>query len=237
MLILAHRGASADAPENTLPAFREAAAQGADGVELDVMLCGSGEIVVCHDERLDRLGGPGLEVRSTPLWGLQRVDVGAHLGFGSATIPTLEEVVTALPPGMLINIEIKCETLDDGGLSNRVGELVRRLGLASRVIVSSFNALCLVRVAAGFPELRLGFLIDPDGSFLLQDAQGTPLVSCYSVHPHFTACTPERMKWWEETGLRVAVWTVDDPEEARRVRDLGAAYCITNRPRFLREHL
>jgi glycerophosphoryl diester phosphodiesterase len=237
MLILAHRGASADAPENTLPAFREAAAQGADGVELDVMLCGSGELVVCHDERLDRLAGLDLDVRTTPLWKLRRADVGAHLGFTSATIPTLEEVVAVLPPEMLINIEIKCETVDDGGLSARVGEYVRRAGLVDRVIISSFNALCLLRLATGHPELRRGFLIDPDGSFLLQDAVGTPLAASYSVHPHFSACTPARMARWAEAGLQVAVWTVDDPAEARRVRDLGAAYCITNRPRSLRQNL
>jgi glycerophosphoryl diester phosphodiesterase len=237
VLILAHRGASADAPENTLPAFREAAAQGADGVELDVMLCGSGEIVVCHDERLDRLAGADLEVRATPLWKLRRLDVGAHLGFGSAGIPTLEEVVAVLPPGMLINIEVKCVTVDDGGLTAKVGEYVQRAGLADRVILSSFNPFCLFRLAAGFPELRRGWLIDPDRSFLLQDALGTPLLAGFSVHPHFSACTPRRMRRWAALGRQVAVWTVDDPAEARRVRELGAGYCITNRPRSLRQGL
>ena len=67
MLLLAHRGASADAPENTLTAFAEAARQGADGVELDVMLCASGELVVCHDEKLDRLAGLPWRVQATPL--------------------------------------------------------------------------------------------------------------------------------------------------------------------------
>lgn len=65
MLLLAHRGASADAPENTLAAFQEAVAQGADGVELDAMVCGSGEVVVCHDETLERLAGLPWEVRTT----------------------------------------------------------------------------------------------------------------------------------------------------------------------------
>jgi len=238
MLILAHRGASADAPENTLAAFREAAAQGADGVELDVMVCGSGEVVVCHDERLDRLSGRDLEVRATPLRRLQKLDVGEHLRFGAfATIPTLEEVIAALPEHFLINIELKCEQADDAGLSVKVGEYVERAGLSGRVIISSFNPLCLMRVAASFPALRRGFLIDPDKPFWLQYALLTPLCSSFSVHPHHHACTEPRMRSWAEAGLKVATWTVDDPEEAARLRALGVSYCITNRPRALRESL
>src|SRR5215218_8651774 len=77
VLILAHRGASADFPENTLEAFMGAVAQGADGVELDVMRCSTGELVVCHDERLDRLAGRDWWVHATPWWKLKRADVGS----------------------------------------------------------------------------------------------------------------------------------------------------------------
>src|SRR5262245_12832110 len=203
MLILAHRGASADAPENTLPAFREAAAQGADGVELDAMLCGSGEVVVCHDEHLHRLAGQDLEVRTTPLWKLQRLDVGERLGFGAfATIPTLEEVFAALPARMLVNIELKCGTADDGGLSARVGEYVERAGLADRVVVSSFNAICLVNLAVSAPALRRGHLLDPDRAFWSQSL-ATPLCANFSVHPHHAECTPLRMELWARAGLKI----------------------------------
>src|SRR4051812_31629861 len=97
MLLLAHRGASKDAPENTLEAFAEAVRQRADGVELDAMVCGSGEVVVCHDEWLDRLAREHWEVRTTPLWKLRSADVGTPLGFDTARIPLLEEVIDALP--------------------------------------------------------------------------------------------------------------------------------------------
>lgn len=234
MLILAHRGASADAPENTLPAFHGAVAQGADGVELDAMACGSGEVVVCHDERLDRLAGVPWEVRDTPLWKLRRLDVGSRLGFGPARIPLLEEVLDALPAPMLVNVELKCGTLEDGGLSRKVGELVARRCLEERVIVSSFNPLCLLRLAASHPALRRGLLLEPDRSFLLQDALFAPLVSNFSIHPSAAACTARRVRAWHERKLRVAAWTVDEPAQARRLRALGVAYCITNRPAALR---
>ena len=237
MLLLAHRGASADAPENTLTAFQEAVAQGADGVELDAMVCGSGEVVVCHDERLDRLARKDWVVRTTPWWKLQRADVGTPLGFAPARIPLLEEVLDMLPSHFLINIELKCDEVDDGGLSQQVAALVTRRGLEGRVVLSSFNPLCLFRVAAAAPGLRRGFLIDPDKRWGPQAYLVSPLVSSHSVHPYNEACTPERVAEWRRRGLRVAVWTVDDPERARALEAMGVSYLITNTPRAMREAL
>ncbi len=237
MLLLAHRGASADAPENTLAAFTEAVRQGADGVELDAMVCGSGEVVVCHDEKLDRLARLPWEVRTTAWWKLQQADVGTPLGFGPAHIPLLEEVLDALPAHFLINIELKCRHLRDGGLSRKVAELVTRRGLAGRVVISSFNALCLFRIAATAPTLRRGLLINPDKPWGPRAYGLSPLVSSHSVHPHHTACTPEHMAAWAAAGLRVAAWTVDAPERARALEALGVSYLITNRPGVIRQAL
>ncbi|HZH75746.1 MAG TPA: glycerophosphodiester phosphodiesterase family protein [Archangium sp.] len=237
MLLLAHRGASADAPENTLAAFQEAVAQGADGVELDAMVCGSGEVVVCHDEHLERLAGLPWEVRTTSWWKLQQADVGSRLGFAPARIPLLEEVLDALPSHFLVNIELKCDHVDDGGLSHKVAELVTRRGLGERVVISSFNPLCLFRTAAAAPSLRRGFLIDPDKRWGPQAYVMTPLVSSHSVHPSHEDCTPERVEEWHRQGLRVAVWTVDEPERARALKEMGVSYLITNKPRVVREAL
>jgi len=232
--ILAHRGASADFPENTLEAFEGAVAQGADGVELDVMRCASGELVVCHDEQLQRLAGLEWWVQATPYWKLKKADVGSPLGFAPAYVPRLEEVFELLPEGMLVNVELKCATVDDLGLTEAVGRYVEEQGLHERVLVSSFNPLCLIRLAAGFPEIRRGQLIDPDKSWLMQ-ALWSPFTARDSVHPHFSACTPERMEAWRAKGFEIAVWTVDDGDEARRLEELGAAYVITNRPAELRQ--
>ncbi|MCY1035585.1 glycerophosphodiester phosphodiesterase family protein [Corallococcus sp. BB11-1] len=237
MLLLAHRGASADAPENTLEAFTEAVRQGADGVELDVMVCGSGEVVVCHDERLERLAGQPWEVRTTPWWKLRRADVGSSLGFAPARIPLLEEVLDALPAHFLINIELKCDRVDDGGLVAAVAGMVAGRQLSNRVVLSSFNPLCLFRLAAVAPTLRRGFLIDPDKAWAPQAYVVSPLVSSHSVHPFHEACTPERVAAWREAGLSVAAWTVDDPRRARELGALGVSYLITNRPGRVREAL
>lgn len=234
MLILAHRGASADAPENTLSAFREAAAQGADGVELDVMVCGSGEVVVCHDEALSRLAGRDWVVAETPYWKLQQADVGSRLGFAPERIPLLTEVLAELPERFVINLELKCDQVRDLGLAEKVAELVRARALESRVVCSSFNPLNLLRLAGVAPSLRRGFLIDPERAWAPQAWLLAPLTSTHSIHPHESQCTPSRVEGWRARGWSVATWTVDDPHRARELRDMGVSYCITNRPAELR---
>lgn len=237
MLLLGHRGASADAPENTLAAFREAAGQQADGVELDAMVCGSGEVVVCHDERLGRLAGLDWEVARTPWSRLSRVDVGTALGFGPAQVPLLSAVLDALPPHFLVNVELKCDTLRDGGLAHKVGQLLTQKGWTDRAVVSSFNAGCLLRFALAFPHLRRGYLIDPDKAYALHGHLLAPLLSAYSIHPHESQCTEERVAHWHRMGLKVAAWTVDDPERARGLEGWGVDLLITNRPGGLRAAL
>lgn len=234
--ILAHRGASADFPENTLEAFEGAVAQGADGVELDVMRCSTGELVVCHDEKLDRLAGREWWVHATPWWKLQQADVGSSLGFAPARIPRLEEVFEALPEELLVNVELKCETVDDLGLTECVGALIEERRLHERVLVSSFNPLCLMRLGARFPNIRRGQLIDPDKSWLMQQLWA-PFTARDSTHPYFRQVTAERVDAWHAKGQKVAVWTVDDAHEAQRLRELGVDYLITNRPAQLRNAL
>jgi glycerophosphoryl diester phosphodiesterase len=237
MKILGHRGASANFPENTLEAFIGAAAEGADGVELDVMQCASGELVVCHDEWLDRVARKHWELGRKTLFELKSLDVGSPLGFAPARLPTLGEVFDALEPTLLVNVEIKCDVVDDQGLSEKVGAFVTQRGLQNRVLLSSFNPLCLLRVARAYPSLRRGLLLDPDKSWALQAWGWLPIVSNASVHPHFSQCTAERVNRWHSLNLEVAVWTVDDPQEAKRLRAMGVEHVITNRPGALRTEL
>jgi glycerophosphoryl diester phosphodiesterase len=237
MRILGHRGASADFPENTLEALVGAAEQGADGVELDVMVCGSGELVVCHDERLDRLAGLPWSVARTPWRALRQVDVGSRLGFAPARIPLLADVFDALPARLVVNVELKCEAVDDRGLALAVGRYLTDAGLSARAFVSSFNPLCLVRLAQAYPALRRGFLIDPDKAWAPQAWFWAPVTSSTSVHPSAEACTAERVNRWHARGWEVAAWTVDDALEARRLRALGVDWLITNRPGALRREL
>jgi len=237
MRLLGHRGASEDFPENTLEAFAGARAQGADGVELDVQRCATGELVVCHDEALSRLAGVAKVVTQTSWSELRRLDVGTPLGFRPARIPLLEEVLDALPAPAFVNVELKCEAVDDGGLSVAVGRLLQDRGEGERVFVSSFNPLNLIRLATAFPTRRRGLLLDPDRAFWPQAFLSQPVVGGTAVHPHDSQCTPERVAQWRARGLEVVAWTVDDPARARELQAMGVEWLITNRPGALRPGL
>ena len=235
MRILGHRGASHEAPENTLPAFELALRQGAEGVELDTQLCATGEVVVFHDETLERLTGRSGAVRDTPWSALRTLEVRA--AGGSAPIPLLSQVLDRLPRTAWINVELKAERWSDTGVAEAAGALLEAGGHSEHVVVSSFHPLCLLRLALRFPGLRRGLLLDPDRPMALQTGLFLPLVARDAVHPeagHFDRVDLDR---WHRSGREVAAWTVDDPAVARRFREWGVDSCITNRPGLLRSAL
>lgn len=238
MRILGHRGASSDAPENTLAAFRLALDQGADGVELDARLCGSGEVVVFHDERLERLTGATGRVADTSWAELSRLEVRAGpAGAPTGRIPLLAEVLEALPRTAFINVELKSEDWNGTRVAEAAGALLDAGGHEAHVVVSSFDARCLFRLALGHPRLRRGLLLDPDRPQLVQRHVLLPLVGRDAVHPEAGHLGEADVRRWHSGGREVAVWTVDDPEVARRLRTWGVDTCITNRPGALRAGL
>jgi glycerophosphoryl diester phosphodiesterase len=234
-LVIAHRGASADAPENTLAAFALAREVGADGVELDVMRCGTGEVVVFHDDDLKRLGNGRTEsIRQTPLEALREVDLG-----GGERIPTLEEVLATLGPHMLVNIELKApdrkglqylSSLRDEGLAHAVAGLVARHGATSRALVSSFDPFLLGRFRRAAPAVPIGLLFTVESMLPLRHAWATPLLQPAAVHPDARMVEARAVRRWHREGRAVNVWTVDDPHEVACLAALGVDGIITNRP-------
>ena len=160
--ILGHRGASADAPENTLAAFRLAIEQGADGVELDVWRCGTGEVVVHHDADTRRTAGVALLVPRAALRELRALDVGAWRGerFSGERIPLLAEVLEALP-GALVNVELKAERVPDLALAAATASVLRAARAGDRCVVSSFDPLLLAAFRAAAPEVARGLARPP----------------------------------------------------------------------------
>lgn len=227
--ILAHRGASADAPENTLAAFRLAMAQGADGVELDVWRCATGEVVVHHDEDTRRVAGAALLVPDASLAALRALDAGAWRGerFRGERIPLLAEVLDALP-GAIVNVELKSRGRDVR-LAAAVARVLRAAGAQGRVVVSSFDWRLAVAFRVAAPEIPVGLLFET-AAMRRWLALAVPLLGVSAVHPERTLAAPERVRRWTGRGLAVAVWTVDDAEEARRLAAAGATALVTNVP-------
>jgi glycerophosphoryl diester phosphodiesterase len=231
-LVWAHRGASAAAPENTLAAFRLAAQLGADGIELDAQRCASGEVVVLHDESLGRTTGYAALLAETPWSKVRTLDAGARFAdeFDGERVPLLAEVLSETPPTLLVNVELKCDRADDRGLTAAAIAVVHEARAEDRVLLSSFNPLCLWRARALAPELPRALLFDRDSSFPLRHALYAPALAAAALHPEDVLATPAAVRSWRRRGYLVSAWTVDDPDRAQALRDAGATGIITNVP-------
>jgi len=239
VLNLGHRGASHDAPENTLPAFRLAAEMGADGVELDAQLSADGEVVVIHDFRVDKTTGGHGPVKAKTVAELKTLDAGGHFGpqFAGTPIPTLQEIFAALGPVLLFNIELKTMSLRDEGLEAEVIRLVEDFGLQDRVLLSSFNPFALQRAFRANPRIKRGLLWDPALPFFLRWQLFRPLAHPHMFHPQWQAVTPAMMERERRRGMRVNVWTCNDPAAMRRLAAMGVASIMTDRPDLLKQVL
>ncbi len=236
-LVLGHRGASADAPENTLPAFRLALAQGADGVELDAWRCASGEVVVFHDQDARRLAGSPLRVTRAGFAELRALDVGAWKGerFRGQPIPRLEEALEALGPAV-VNVELKSERAPgDPRLALAVARILRGRGAVERAVVSSFDwtLVAVFRLAA--PEVATGLLVEARSPWRRLLGPAAALLRPQALHPELGLVTPERARRWAAAGWPLVVWTVDAPDDVERMCALGAAALVSNHPGRTRE--
>jgi glycerophosphoryl diester phosphodiesterase len=239
-LVLAHRGASADAPENSRAAFRLARDQGADAVELDVMRCATGEVVVFHDDDLLRMANRPTLVRDMPFADLQQIDLGQ-----GERIPLLDDVLRDLAQGdnrLLVNIELKSQPtwtwrLQDDGLASATAAIVRSHNYAAHALVSSFDPLLLLRFRRLAPEVATALLCAHDQALPYRRAWAARLVQPRALHPESSLVDARVVARWHARGLAVNVWTVDDPGELRLFAAFGVDGVITNRPALARSVL
>lgn len=232
--VFAHRGASAYAPENTLPAFALAMEQGADGIELDVHLSRDGELVVIHDKALDRTtNGTGL-VKDHTLAELQALCADNGMpGFAAARIPTLEEVLTLVKPDtMAVNIELKTGILWYDGLEEKALRLVESLGMQDRVIWSSFNHYSIEKVRQLASDARTAYLY----SDIICDVEKYAAArGVDGLHPGlYNVKMADFLQRYLTSGLDVRVWTVNEADDLRWLMKAGADV-ITNDPKLALE--
>ncbi len=239
-LNIAHRGASAVAPPNTLVAFERAIELGADAIEFDVRLSADGVPVVIHDATVDATTDGSGRVAEMTVAQLKRLDAGASFApaFAGERIPTLEEVLGVVGERLLLNIELKGAGLLNRGLEMAVVDLIERCDLRERVLISSFNPLALSRVQRLAPHIPTGLLCRSDLPLLLLAL--TDLLSPESYrafHPHHPLVSERHLLRARERGYRIHVWTVDDPMEMRRLINWGVDGIITNVPDVLNDLL
>lgn len=234
-LVIAHRGASALEPENSLQAFSRAAKDSADGVELDVLCCASGEVVVFHDDDLARLAGRPDRVADLSLAQLRAVTLTS-----GARIPTLEEALEACGPTLLVNIELK--TVGYGGgpigpLVERVAAIVDRTRTAERVLVSSFHPRAVWSWMRRSRQVPAGLLFEAQAARPLREAWARHVLHPRALHPEAALCSPDAVARWHRAGYLVNVWTVDDAATLHALAAMGADSVITNDPARTRKIL
>ncbi len=223
--ILGHRGASAHALENTLPAFERARADGADGVELDVHRCRSGELVVFHDAGLERLAGrPGL-IQQLDWSELRQVELR-----GGGRIPQLDDVLDTLDNAALINVELKATAQESGRpLAGALADWLRKRRPGPRVLISSFHPLALLLLSRRQPDQPTGLLMGDEQARWLREGWSRHALRPFALHPQHTLLTPARVRRWRRQGYLLITWTVEG-EGAVGARRRGAEVLISNDP-------
>ncbi len=235
--IIAHRGASDLAPENTLAAVELAWRLGADVVEVDVRLTRDGRIVVIHDETTDRTAGQHLEIAATDSSQLRLLDVGRHKHprFAGERIPYLEEVLQTVPPERQFFVEIKCGP----EILSPLVDTITGSGKRSQVVIIGFDLDTVRAAKTVLPDVPIHWLCDKrvfasyDRSIVEQAKAG----GVDGLDVHWTGVTRRFLRAVKTVGLSLYVWTVDDPAQALRLAALGVDGITTNRPDRLRRRM
>ena len=226
MVIIAHRGASAVAPESTASAIRAAARAHADMVELDVQMTQDGRLIIFHDNRLERTTtGSGL-VANQRYAELARLDAGTwfHPRFSGERILLLSQAIRVAAPQLHLNLELK-STSRRRALLHRVLRVVRRAHLGSRLLLSSFDALLLSPLVS--TRLALALICRDHADRSLREAIR---LRCAAWHPFHALVSPQRVARAHRAGMRVHAWTVDELPRARQLARWGVDGLFTNDP-------
>lgn len=243
--LIGHRGASFEAPENTLAAFRLAWEEGADGVEGDFRLTRDGEIVCLHDPTTRRTAGVRLTVADSTLAQLRELDVGSWKGekWAGEPIPTLREVIATVPPGKRLFIELKCGP----EILLPLAAILAESALPhEQTVILAFSAEVVAEARQLLPHVKALWITDykrkwqsgdwsPSIEAVLQTLERSGASGLASkAHKFVDASFVQALR---AAGMEFHVWTVNAPRIATRFLALGADSITTNRPGWLRSGL
>lgn len=224
-LIIAHRGDGVTAPENTIEACKLALEQGAGGLEIDVRLCGSGDIVLFHDKLLFRHFGKYKPVYLSTLKELRLLRFSDKQYDVSASISSLNDFFEEFKGRVPINIDAKTFYADTGLLSRELVRAIKRFKMQDQVWISSFNPIFLKLIKLNTPSLRTGYLFAKTPRF--HQALDIYLKSD-AWHPHVSLVNDSFAQAARDAGKEVYVWTVNDVASLKTMTDYGFEGVITD---------
>ena len=228
----AHRGFSGKYPENTMLAFQKAVeTEGCDGIELDVHLIKDGELVIIHDEKIDRtcINGTGL-VRDFTYEELKKFDVSYKFAGECEPqhIPTLREYFELIKDKDIVtNIELKTSIFEYTGIEQKVWDLIQEYGLKDKIIISSFNHESVLRMKELCPDMECGLLTE---SWMIRPGQYVKDCGVECYHPIHLSLSEEVAEEVKSHGIMINTWTVNEEEDIRTMIRRGVTSVIGNFP-------
>lgn len=230
--VIAHRGASAYAPENTLAAFKLAVRQGADALEMDIRLTLDRSLVIIHDRTVDRTTNGSGAVHQLPLAEIKKLDAGMKYdsAFSGEKIPTLQEVFEELKGTIPLNIEIKPEPLTLEPLVVNITDCVRRHNVTNQVLFSSFSPFALRMIHQLLPEVPLGLLASRGLSGLWARSWIKELIPHQSLHLAYQDVNSQCIDSAHRQGRKVFAYTVNHPHDIDTLVTTGADGFFTDDP-------
>jgi glycerophosphoryl diester phosphodiesterase len=226
--VVAHRGASGHAPENTMAAFRRAVEMGAQFIETDIHLTRDAELVAIHDATLERTTNGSGQVKNFTLAELRALDAGSWFApeFAGERIPTLEEIIAfAREADVVFYLELLADA--PWGAEHALSAALRRAGESSRMAVLSFVAAALATLRRLDPVVMTGLLFDKP----LDDPVGRAVdTGARQLAPRGDLVTPQLVEQAHAAGLQVVTWTVNDPTEMRALLEAGVDGIMTDYP-------
>jgi glycerophosphoryl diester phosphodiesterase len=228
-LVIAHRGGRKTTPENTLASFKHAIESGADGIELDIHKCKSGELVVIHDETVNRTSNGKGFVKDMTLAELQKLDAGSWFNekFKGEKFPTLKEVFDLVDGKGIINIEIKNSPVAYPTIEKDLLSLLEGYKYPDKIVISSFDHNCLKRIHDKTNKYKLAFLDDA----VIYDIGGyAKKIGASGWNPHFAELRPDVMAEANKVPIEVNVWTVNEKKDWQDMKDLNVHSIITDDP-------
>jgi glycerophosphoryl diester phosphodiesterase len=234
MKILGHRGAAGLSPENTLLSFTKGLEFGVDGFEFDVQLSRDGEVVICHDERVDRTSDGIGWIKDFTLKELKQLNFGVTFD-KYAPIPTLAELLEMIMgKSLLLNVEIKTGLIAYPGIVDKVIELLDKFQVTDRSIISSFEHKTIVDVIRNYPKVSTGLLYECG---MIEPWIYAQNLGANHLHPQFAFVGPDLVRESHLRGIGINTWTVDEPWEMERILNSGVDSVITNYPeRFSKKY-
>jgi len=230
----AHRGFTSAAPDNSLGAFQAALDLGADGIEFDVRVCASGEVVVFHDPGLKRMTGRAGQVKNLTLDELRDVRLRRDGQETNEPLPTFEQTLDLVGGRLLLNVEIKANGLPaEHRIEEKVIAALKRHGLFENTIISSFNPLIMRRLRKVDPNAKSGFLINKKLNVRNTEIFFARISGAHAIHIDQALLTKQLFQKIQRKGYLCLVWTVNEKQQMQKLIDWGVTGIISDRPDVL----